>query len=78
MSVTVEILLVWTNVARTIVAWTNVNVTVGICFRCSQEPTFKVSSKSVQDQLTLSLCGVVVGWFAKSFSCQTQLKVMLG
>ena len=29
-SVTAEILLIWTNVARTNVAWTNVTVTVGI------------------------------------------------
>ena len=41
-----EILLIWTNVARTNDAWTNVTITVGICSRCSQEPTFKVSSKS--------------------------------
>ena len=26
-----EILLIWTNVARTHVAWTNVTITVGIC-----------------------------------------------
>ena len=45
---TAEIFLIWTNVARTNVAWTNVNMTVGIFSRCSQEPTFKVSSKSVQ------------------------------
>ena len=30
-SVTAEILLKWTNVARTYVAWTNVTLTVGIC-----------------------------------------------
>ena len=40
--------MIWTNVPRTNVAWTNVNVTAGICSRCSQEPTFKVSSKSGQ------------------------------
>ena len=44
-SVTVEIFLIWTNVARTNVAWTNVTVSVGICSRGSQEPTFKVWSK---------------------------------
>ena len=38
----------WTNVAWTNVAWTNVTLTVGICSKCSQEPTFKVSSKSGQ------------------------------
>ena len=27
------------------VAWTNVNLIVGICSRCSQEATFKVLSK---------------------------------
>ena len=32
-----------TNVALTNVALTNVAMTVGICLRCSQEPTFKVS-----------------------------------
>ena len=46
MSVTVEIFLICANVTRANVAWTNVNVTVGICSRCSQEPIFKVSSKS--------------------------------
>ena len=40
-SVLSEIFLICTNVA-----WTNVNVTVGICSRCSKEPIFKVSSKS--------------------------------
>ena len=30
-SVKDEIFLIWTNVARTNVAWTNVTVTVGIC-----------------------------------------------
>ena len=47
-SVTVEILLTWTNVARTNVAWTNIILTDGICSKCSQEPTFKVSAKSGQ------------------------------
>ena len=47
-SVAAEIFLIWTNVARTHVAWTIVTVTVGICSRGSQEPTFKVLSKSVQ------------------------------
>ena len=42
-SVTAEIFLIWTKVART-----NVNLIVGICSRCSQEATFKVSSKSGQ------------------------------
>ena len=35
------IFLIWTNVTRTNVAWTNVTVTVGICPRCSQEPTYE-------------------------------------
>ena len=43
--VTSEILLIWINVTRTYVAWTNVTSTVGICSSCSQETTFKVSSK---------------------------------
>ena len=34
-SVTAKIFLIWTNVARTNVAWTNVTVTAGICCRCS-------------------------------------------
>ena len=42
-SITAEILLICTNVARTYV-----NMTVGICSRCFQEPIFKVSSKSGQ------------------------------
>ena len=29
--ITAEIFLIWTNVARTNVAWTNVTLTVGIC-----------------------------------------------
>ena len=45
-SVTAEIFLIWTNVAMTNVAQTNVNVKVGICSRCPQEPMFKVSSRS--------------------------------
>ena len=43
-----EIFLIWTSVARTNVMWTNVTLTVGICSKCSQEPNFKVSSKSGQ------------------------------
>ena len=35
--VTAEIFLIWTIVARTNVAWTNVNMTVGICSRGSQK-----------------------------------------
>ena len=44
-SVKSEILLIWTNVPRTNVAWTNVMVTAKICSICPQEPTFKVWSK---------------------------------
>ena len=47
-SVIPEIFLIWTNVARTNVARTNVIVTVGICLSWSQDPTFKVWSKSGQ------------------------------
>ena len=43
-----EIFLIWTNVARTNVASTNVNLIVGICSRCSKEAIFKVSSKPGQ------------------------------
>ena len=43
---TAEIYMIWTNVARTNVAWTNVIMTVEMCSRWSQEPTFKVWSKS--------------------------------
>ena len=49
--------MIWTNVARKNVAWTNVNMTVGICSRCSQEPIFKVSSKSGQLELRYSWYG---------------------
>ena len=45
-SVTAEIFLIWTNVARTNVAWTNVTVPVGICSRWSQEPIIRVWSRS--------------------------------
>ena len=41
-SVTAEILLIWTNVARTNVALTNVTMTIGIRSRWSHEPSFKV------------------------------------
>ena len=40
--ITAEIFLIWTNVVRTNVAWTNVPLTVGICSSGYQEPTFKV------------------------------------
>ena len=39
------------------VAWTNVAMTVGICSRCSQEPIFKVSSKSGKLELRYSWYG---------------------
>ena len=44
-SVTAEIFLIWTNVARKNIAGTDVIVTVVICLRWSQEPTFKFWSK---------------------------------
>ena len=47
-SVTAETFLIWTNVARTNVAWINVTMTIGICRSWSQETTFKVWSKSDQ------------------------------
>ena len=43
-SVTAEIFLIWTNVARTNVAWTNVIVTVGIFSKKSHETTFTILS----------------------------------
>ena len=56
-SIRTEIFLIWTDVAWTNVASTNVTMTVGICFRCSQEPIFKVSSKSRQLELRYSWYG---------------------
>ena len=47
-SVKVQIFLIRTNVTWTNVVRTNVTDTIGICSRCSQEPTFKISSKSGQ------------------------------
>ena len=48
-SLEILILLIWTNnVPTTNVAWTNVLVTVVICCICSQDPLFKVWSKSGQ------------------------------
>ena len=47
-SVTAEIFLIWTNVARTNIVLTNITVTVDICLIWSQEPTFKIRSKSGQ------------------------------
>ena len=44
-SVIAELFLIWTKVAKTNVAWTNVTVTVRICEIWSQEPTYKVWSK---------------------------------
>ena len=53
--VTVEIFLIWTNVARTNVAgtnvawtnvaWINVTVTVGYLFKLVKKPAFRVWSK---------------------------------
>ena len=80
-SVPAEKLLIWTNVTRTNVAWTNVNLVVVICFRCSQKPMFKsfikIGSVTAEILETLSLCGV---GGAKSFSGQTQpcVEVRLG
>ena len=57
-----EIFLIWINVARTNVAWTNVTVTDGICSRWSQKSTFKVWSKSDQYQLRYSWHGQMSPW----------------
>ena len=46
--VKIRTLLIWTGVARIYVTWTNVTITVGICKRWSQEPTFTDWSKSGQ------------------------------
>ena len=43
-----EIFLIRTDVDRTNVAWTNVNLIVGICLRCCQDVTFKVSSVTAE------------------------------
>ena len=62
-SVTAEIFLIWTNVARIIVT-----VTVGICSRCFQESFIKIGSVTAEILLTFSFCGWWwggVGWFAK-------------
>ena len=45
-SVAAEIFVIWTDVPRTNVTGINVIITAGICQRWSQEPTFKVWSKS--------------------------------
>ena len=66
-SVTAEILLIWTNVARTNVAWTNVTVTVGICCNCSQGLTFKVWDSTAYEFVwwsSLSLYGGVYTYFS--------------
>ena len=53
-SVTIEIFLIWANVARTNVSWTNVTVTVGICSRCSQEATLSfIKIESVTAEIFL-------------------------
>ena len=41
-SLEILILLIWTNVPRTNVAWKNVVVTVVICCICYKDPLFKV------------------------------------
>ena len=52
-SVRTEIFLIWTIVARTNVAWTNVNITVEICSRGFQEPTISwIEVESVLSDLT--------------------------
>ena len=65
-SVTAEIFLIWTNVTRTNVAWTNILVTIGNCFRCFQELTIKVLS--ISGQLQLRYCCVEIsggfGWWS--------------
>ena len=50
-SASAKIFLIWTNVARTNIAWTNVAIAVEICSRWSQEPIFKIWSNSDQYQL---------------------------
>ena len=55
--VTAEILLIWTNVPRTNVAWTNVVVTVVICCRFSQDPLIKIGPVTAEIYLPKRLCG---------------------
>ena len=49
--------MLWTNVAWTNIVWTNVTMTVEICLRLLQEPTFKDWSKFGQYQLRYSCYG---------------------
>ena len=56
-SVTAKIFLIWTNVTRTNVAWTNVTVTVGICLRWSKESTL-VKIGLVTDEIFLKWTNV--------------------
>ena len=50
------------QVKRKNVAWTNITMTVGICYRCSLEPIFKISSKSGQLELRYSWYGQMSQW----------------
>ena len=56
-SVSAEKFRLWTNVARTNNVWTNVAIAVEISSRLSQEPIFKIWSKSGQHQLRYSWYG---------------------
>ena len=47
-SITAEIFLIWAHVVMTSVAWTNVTMQVSVCDKWSEEPIFKVLSKSGQ------------------------------
>ena len=60
------------------VAWTNVNLIVGICSRCSYKATFKVSSKS--DQLQPRYCQhwVCGGWWCTVIFMSNPTFVLLG
>ena len=73
----------WANVTWTNVAWTN--VTMESVLDVPMNLHLKFHQNRVSNSWDIANIeflwwwwGVVGGWFAKSFSCLTQLKVMLG
>ena len=59
------------DITMTSVVWAGVGMTVWICSRCSQEPTFKIGSVTTEILLTLSFCWWWWWGWTKSFSCLT-------
>ena len=71
-----KILLVWTNVTKTNVAWTNVTLIYDIWYICPQKPTFKILVKIGSVTAEILLIWTSVAWINAAWTNVTMTAVI--